>query len=261
MDERANRHSEPLVLIEGLLHSYVESQGPAVVCERMEIFSGEFFAVIGLSGSGKSTLLRLIAGLLAPTRGRITIEGRSVQEAQRLHRVGVVFQDPALLPWRDCQSNVDLPQEIANELPKKERRRRVDRLLELVKLRELADRLPSELSGGQKQRVAIARALNCNPSILLMDEPFSALDELTRRYLNEELLRIWQETHVTVLFVTHNISEALYLSDRVGTLVGLPGQLKGCIRVPLQRPRPFDVINSDEFISMETSLRRAIAGS
>jgi NitT/TauT family transport system ATP-binding protein len=200
----------------------------------LAVDQGEFVAVIGRSGCGKSTLLRLIAGLLAPTAGRIEVDGTPVTGPRR--DVALMFQQPALLPWRSVLDNVMLPAEIFG-WPRRERRHQARELLEKVGLAGFEKRLPHELSGGMQQRVALCRALIQRPRLLLMDEPFSALDALTREELAVELQRIHMHLRTTVVFVTHAISEAVLLADRVVVLSSRPGQVRKVVDVDIPRPR------------------------
>jgi NitT/TauT family transport system ATP-binding protein len=187
------------------------------------IAAGEFFSLIGPSGCGKTTLLRMISGLLPPSSGQIDIGGQKISGP--LHRVSFVFQRPTLLAWRTVLENILLPVEVTHGMKMPEARKRAAALLELLNLTNFANSYPSELSGGMQQRVSIARALIDEPEILLMDEPFSALDEFTREHLNDELHRLHVSTGKTVVFVTHNISEAVFLSTRVGVMAAGPGRL------------------------------------
>nr|WP_042187528.1 ABC transporter ATP-binding protein [Kibdelosporangium sp. MJ126-NF4]CEL18161.1 Hydroxymethylpyrimidine ABC transporter, ATPase component [Kibdelosporangium sp. MJ126-NF4]CTQ90609.1 Hydroxymethylpyrimidine ABC transporter, ATPase component [Kibdelosporangium sp. MJ126-NF4] len=200
----------------------------------LEVAENEFVAVIGRSGCGKSTLLRLIAGLLAPTSGRILVAGQPVTRPRR--DVSFTFQRPALLPWRSVLSNVMLPVEVFG-LDRKHHTDRAHELLELVGLRGFAKRLPHELSGGMQQRVSLCRSLIHNPKVMLMDEPFSALDALTRTELSAELQRIYLEHATTIVFVTHSIPEAVMLADRVVVLTPRPGRLHKIVDVGIPRPR------------------------
>jgi NitT/TauT family transport system ATP-binding protein len=215
---------------------------------------GSFVSLIGPSGCGKSTLLRLVAGILEPTTGTVRVEGGSPDAAQRAHRFGFVFQDPALLPWRSVQDNVELLAELVGQSAADRRARSLE-LLALVGLDGRERLRPAQLSGGMRQRVAIARALAIGPSILLMDEPFSALDEFQREILNDELLRIWQEQRNSVLFVTHNIEEAVYLSDTVHVLSAGPGRIVESFQVDLPRPRTGAMRVMPEFLQLRRRLR------
>jgi NitT/TauT family transport system ATP-binding protein len=205
---------------------------------------GEFVAVVGPSGCGKSTLLDILSGLAAPTAGDIEIDGRPVT-GPTLDR-GIVLQGYALFPWRTTRQNIEFGLE-AKGIPKAERREISDRFTRLVGLEGFEDRLPHELSGGMKQRVALARALAYDPGVLLMDEPFAAVDAQTREVLQDELLRIWSETRKTVILVTHSIEEAVYLADRVVVLSPNPGRIREIVRIDLPRPRTPDLRSSERF--------------
>lgn len=208
------------------------------------ISDGEFVSLVGPSGCGKSTLLKVIAGLLPASRGELHIGTRRVQGTGP--EVGMVFQAPVLLPWRTIRQNVMFPVEVRQGSDDKGAER-AERLLETVGLGNFAESYPHELSGGMQQRAAIVRALVQDPEILLMDEPFGALDAMTREQMNVEVLRIWQVHRKTVVFVTHSISESVFLSDRVFVMTPRPGALAEIIDIDLPRPRTLDVINSDEF--------------
>ena len=219
---------------------------------------GEFVSLLGPSGCGKSTLLMMIAGLLPPTGGEIRTADGPVTGPRR--DVGVVFQTPVLLAWRSVLDNVLFPVEMLR-LPRADYAGHARALLEMAKLAEFADRLPRELSGGMQQRVSICRALVHNPAILLMDEPFSALDALTRDQMGLELLRIWDLHKKTVIFVTHSIREAVFLSDRVLVMTQRPALISQEIEVTLPRPRRLDVQESDEFNRYVGVLRKSIEAS
>jgi len=193
----------------------------------LQIRSGEFLTILGPSGCGKSTLLRVVSDLLEPLGGEVRVLGGTPREARAQRRIGFVFQDSTLLPWRTVIQNISLPSHVGGRNASPLDPAHIDELLDLLGLTGLGDRLPSQLSGGQRQRVAIARALYCRPDLLLMDEPFGALDEITRDRLNDELLSIWRKTGTTVLFVTHSIMEATYLGQRVIVLAANPGRLAG----------------------------------
>ena len=200
----------------------------------LAIAPGEFVCIVGASGCGKSTLLRLVAGLVAPTTGGVTIGGRAVTGPRR--DIGMVFQDPVLLPWRTILKNVLVPAEVIG-MDNREAARRAAALLDLVGLGGFNDKYPGELSGGMRQRAAIARALMHDPRILLMDEPFGALDAMTREAMNQELLRIWQSNRKTVILVTHSIDEAVFLADRVVVMSPRPGSVRQTLAVDVERPR------------------------
>jgi NitT/TauT family transport system ATP-binding protein len=206
----------------------------AIADLTFEVSSGEFFSVVGPSGAGKTTLLKIIAGLIPPTRGEVWVQGEAVRGP--LEDFGMVFQNPVLLQWRTALDNVLLPIEFLH----RDRRPYHNKALELLDLMGLAGfehRRPRELSGGMQQRVSLCRALIHNPSILLMDEPFGALDEFTRQSLNDYLLRLWEASGKTVVFVTHSVGEAVYLSDRIAVLTARPARLGGVVKVELPRPR------------------------
>lgn len=223
-----------------------------------EVGDGEFVSVLGPSGCGKTTLLLMIAGLLEPTKGTIRVNSERVASPRR--EVGVVFQSPVLLPWRSVLDNVLFPVEMLR-LPRRDYESRARDLLAGVKLQEFAGRLPRELSGGMRQLVSICRALIHNPSILLMDEPFSALDALTRDQMGLELLRIWEQYRKTVVFVTHSIREAVFLSDRVLVMTQRPATIIQELDVKLPRPRRLDIEETEEFNRYVGVLRKSIEAS
>lgn len=225
----------------------------------LNIKKGEFISLLGPSGCGKTTLLRIMADLIQPTSGTVKISGSSAKEARMAQKYGIVFQNPVLYDWRKVKKNVTLPLEIMN-VNKAEQEKRVDHLLELVGLSKFKDKYPWQLSGGMQQRVAIARALAIEPEILLMDEPFSALDEFSREHLNEELLSIWSEIGNTVVFVTHSIPEAIFLSDRVFVLSPHPGRLSKVVEISLPRPRTAEMRESPEFYRLITEIRNSFEG-
>ena len=218
-----------------------------------DLYSQEFTCVLGPSGSGKSTLLRLLAGLLKPTGGKITYS----LQAGRRPRVGLVFQQANLMPWRTVIENITLPLELSG-IPEEERKGRARELISLVRLEGFENTWPRDLSGGMAQRVAIARALMQDPDLLLLDEPFGSLDALTRERMGIELLHIWQARRKTVLMVTHSISEALLLSDRVLVLTARPGQIKLDMPVDLPRPRADAMRYTPHFGELAQQLREAI---
>jgi len=212
-----------------------------------DVFSNDFVSMIGPSGCGKSTLLRIISGLARPTSGQVLIEKKTPLDYRKEKNFGFVFQDAVLFPWRNSQKNVMLPLEILKKGTNKQQKQRANKFLELVKLRGFEKAYPVQLSGGMMQRVSIARALVYNPSILLMDEPFGALDEMTRQELNLELLHVWNKIKTTIIFVTHNLREALLLSDRIILLSDRPSQIKDIVKVTLPRPRNLKTQTSLEF--------------
>lgn len=220
---------------------------------------GGFLSLLGPSGCGKSTLLRVVADLVPPTSGTISILGVRPEEARRDRALGFVFQDAALLPWRTALQNVELPLEVgggARALPKDAPAPR--ELLKLVGLDGWENSFPHELSGGMRQRVSIARALVSAPRILLMDEPFGALDEITRDRLNEELRRIWQETQTTILFVTHSVYESLFLGEQVLVLAANPGRVKTIMASGLPKARDLSIRETEPFVRRAAELRRAL---
>lgn len=225
----------------------------------MDINKGEFVSLLGPSGCGKTTLLRIIADLLTPTSGEVSIAGESPKQARLKQRYGIVFQSAVLYDWRTVKKNIMLPLEIMH-VPKADREERAEKMLELVGLKDFANHYPRQLSGGMQQRVGIARSLAIQPEILLMDEPFSALDEFTREKLHEDLLRIWRKTNKTIVFVTHNISESVFLSDRVCVLSPHPGRLSALIDIELPRPRTANIKNTAEFTDHVARIRGSFEG-
>jgi len=223
----------------------------------LEIDQGEFVSLIGPSGCGKSTLLRIIGDLIEPSRGSVTVNGKTARQARRDHDYGIVFQDSVLYNWRTVAKNVALPLELAG-WGRDKRRQRVDELLDLVELRGFGDHHPWQLSGGMQQRVSIARALSFDPALLLMDEPFGALDEMTRERLNAELLRIWEASGSTVVFVTHSIAEAVFLSTRVIVMSPRPGRISKMISVDLPQPRTAATREEPRFFELATEVREAL---
>ncbi len=218
---------------------------------------GEFVSIIGPSGCGKSTMLKLIAEIYQPTSGNLSVNGRSPRDARLGRELGMVFQDPALFPWRNVLDNVLLPLEIAGRLNDESRRHSVD-LLRLVGLSDFLKARPDQLSGGMRQRVAIARALVLEPKLFLLDEPFGALDEITRKRMNLELLRIWTQTHTSALLITHSLSEAVFLSDRVLVMSPRPGTITDDIRIDLPRPRLLEMHREQRFFELETQISDAL---
>lgn len=231
----------------------------ALVDIDLTIQPGEFVSLIGPSGCGKSTQLRLIANLLEPTSGEVLVNGKPARQARLDQDYGMAFQQAGLFEWRTVAKNVELPLELKG-WDKEKRRRRALEMLELVKLPEFADHFPWQLSGGMQQRVAIARALAAHPPLLLMDEPFGALDEMTREHMQTELLRICGETGSTVVFVTHSIPEAVYLSTRVVVMSPRPGQIKTVTDVDLGSRRDEDTREDPAFFRKVTEVREALRG-
>jgi NitT/TauT family transport system ATP-binding protein len=219
----------------------------------IEVDRGAFVSIVGPSGCGKSTLLKVLAGLIPYSSGTVEIEGRRVEGPSQ--RVGVIFQDPLLLEWRTVVENVMLPVQVLR-LPYSTYLKRCHELLEMSGLENFAENYPWELSGGMQQRVAICRALVFDPEILLMDEPFGALDAMTRDYMNLELLRLWQQRQKTILLITHSISEAVFLSDRVYVMSARPGTIREVVEIPLPRPRSLDHTTTVEFGNCVAHIRR-----
>ncbi len=223
----------------------------------MAIGRGEFVSLIGPSGCGKSTLLRLIGDLTTPTSGTVTVNGKTAHRARLDRDYGIVFQAPVLFDWRTVEKNVQLPLEVSG-VPAAERRERAREMLELVELAQFGDHRPWQLSGGMQQRVAIARALALRPEILLMDEPFGALDEMTRERMNLELLQIWQRTGTTIVFVTHSIPEAVFLSTKVVVMSPRPGRITDVIDVDLPAERNVDTRELERYFELVTRVRESL---
>jgi NitT/TauT family transport system ATP-binding protein len=223
----------------------------------LEIGEREFVSLIGPSGCGKSTLLRVVGDLIEPSSGTVQVNGKPARQARRDHDYGIVFQDPVLYDWRSVARNIALPLELAG-WDRRRRSERVREMLELVELGAFADHHPWQLSGGMQQRVSIARALSFDPSLLLMDEPFGALDEMTRERLNAELLRIWAASGSTVVFVTHSIAEAVFLSTRVVVMSARPGRISRVIPIDLPQPRGPTTREAARFFELVTEVREAL---
>ena len=236
------------------------NQVDALLDVNLTIAPGEFVSLIGPSGCGKSTLLRLIANLLEPTQGEISVNGKTSAQARLDQDYGMAFQQAGLFDWRTVGKNIELPLELKG-WNKKKRESRVAEMLDLVKLQDFGSMYPWQLSGGMQQRVAIARALAAHPPLLLMDEPFGALDEMTREYMQGELLRICAETSTTVVFVTHSIPEAVYLSNRVVVMSPRPGRILQVISVNLGSKRSELTRAADGFFRSITSVREALRGT
>jgi NitT/TauT family transport system ATP-binding protein len=231
----------------------------ALVDIDLTVAAGEFVSLIGPSGCGKSTLLRIIGDLTSPTSGSVTVNGKPAPRARLDRDYGMVFQAPVLFDWRTVQGNVELPLEISGTT-RAERTKRAAENLRLVELADFAGHYPWQLSGGMQQRVAIARALALDPAILLMDEPFGALDEMTRERMNLELLKIWERTGTTIVFVTHSIAEAVFLSTRVVVMSPRPGRISAVIEIDLPRERTADTRELDQYFHLVTTVREALRG-
>jgi len=223
----------------------------------LDIARGEFVSLIGPSGCGKTTLMRAVADLVEPTSGSIAVNGVTPAQARLARAYGYVFQAPALFAWRNVERNVTLPLEIMG-IPAEERRKRAATYLAMVGLGGFERKYPWQLSGGMQQRVSIARALAFEPQLLLMDEPFGALDEITRDHLNEQLLQLWDRTRKTVIFVTHSIAEAVYLSTRIVVMSPRPGRILEVIDSPLPRERPLDIRETPAFLDVAHRVRVAL---
>jgi NitT/TauT family transport system ATP-binding protein len=247
--------AEPdVVSLKGISKEFGRGEVVALSGIDLDVRPGEFVSLIGPSGCGKSTLLRIIGDLIAPSVGEVVVNGKSAHEARLDRDYGIVFQDAVLYDWRTVAKNISLPLEMLGW----DRRRRAERVRELVELVELGgfeQHHPWQLSGGMQQRVSIARALSFEPSLLLMDEPFGALDEMTRERLNMELLRIWEASGSTVVFVTHSISEAVFLSTRVVVMSPRPGRISGILEIDLPQPRNADTREQPRFFELVTQVR------
>jgi NitT/TauT family transport system ATP-binding protein len=248
-----------VVSAQGLGLTFHTKDGDVVALSdvNLEIGKGEFVSFIGPSGCGKTTFLRVIADLEQPTSGTVGVNGQSAAEARVNRAYGYVFQAPALFPWRTIDRNVALPLEVMG-FSTKEQQERVARTLDLVNLTGFEKKYPWQLSGGMQQRASIARALAFDADLLLMDEPFGALDEIVRDRLNEELLKLWNATGKTILFVTHSIPEAVYLSTKIVVMSPRPGRITDVIDSPLPTERPLDIRDSREFIEIAHRVREGL---
>ena len=256
----ANINAVEVVGASKIFNEGTANQVDALLDVNLTLAPGEFVSLIGPSGCGKSTLLRLIANLLEPTQGEISVNGKTSAQARLDQDYGMAFQQAGLFDWRTVGKNIELPLELKG-WNKKKREARVAEMLELVKLQDFGSMYPWQLSGGMQQRVAIARALAAHPPLLLMDEPFGALDEMTREYMQGELLRICAETSTTVVFVTHSIPEAVYLSNRVVVMSPRPGRILQVISVNLGSKRSELTRAADGFFRSITSVREALRGT
>jgi len=251
--------AETAVSCEKVSVRFTSERGTVTALDNIDLSipRGSFLTLLGPSGCGKSTLLRVVADLLAPSRGSVSVLGATPEQARQRRDIGFVFQDAALLPWRTALQNVQLPLQVGGGAGRKGRRSPQE-LLDLVGLKDRANAWPHEMSGGQRQRVSIARALASDPKILLMDEPFGALDEITRDRLNEEIRCVWKETGVTILFVTHSIHEAAFLGQRVLMLAANPGRVREIVPVNLPEDRTLDIRETPEFVQLTAHLRRVL---
>jgi NitT/TauT family transport system ATP-binding protein len=245
--------------IEKLSLTYRAADAPTLALADIDlkVRAGEFVSFIGPSGCGKTTLMRVIANLVDPSAGKITVNGMSPEEARKKRAYGYIFQAPALYPWRTVRRNLTLPLEIMG-MPQAERAARAAKYLALVGLDGFERKFPWQLSGGMQQRVSIARALSFEPKLLLMDEPFGALDEITRDHLNEQLLRLWERTALTVIFVTHSIPEAVFLSNRIVVMSPRPGRILEVIESDLPANRTLDVRETPAFLDIAHRVRVAL---
>jgi NitT/TauT family transport system ATP-binding protein len=245
------------ISLEGVHKAYLTSSGRTVALQDVDlaIAKDEFVALVGPSGCGKSTLLRIVSALIKPSKGKVALDGNSISAPSR--DVGIVFQQAVLLPWRTVLDNVLLPAEILG-LDMRKARDRAQQLIDMVHLTGFEKRLPNELSGGMQQRAAICRALIHSPSVLLMDEPFAALDAMTREELGFELMRIWAIEKKTIIFVTHNISEAILLADRVVAMSPRPGRISEIVEIELPRPRTLDMEFTQQFKGYSDRVRAVI---
>lgn len=251
--------STPVIQARDVSLTFPTADGPvhALKDVSLDIAAGDFVSFIGPSGCGKTTFLRCIAGLETPTGGTLTVNGMTPDAARRARAYGYVFQAPGLYPWRSIAGNISLPLEIMG-FPRADRAERVARVLDLVDLKGFGGKYPWQLSGGMQQRASIARALSFDADILLMDEPFGALDEIVRDRLNEALLALWAKTGKTIGFVTHSIPEAVYLSTRIVVMSPRPGRITDVIESPLPRERPLDIRDSAAFIDIAHRVREGL---
>lgn len=250
----------PMVTLAGVDKVFPARKGSSTVALKgigLEVEAGEFVSLLGPSGCGKSTLLRIVGDLLEPTSGTVSVNGKTPAAARRDRDYGMVFQQATLLEWRRVLRNVALPMEITG-VSDAEREKRARAMLELVELTEFADHYPWQLSGGMQQRVAIARSLTLEPALLLMDEPFGALDEMTRERMQMELMRIWQQTANTVIFVTHSIPEAVFLSTRVVVMSARPGRIAGMVEIDLPQPRLFETREDPRYFEKLVEVREIL---
>ncbi len=249
--------AEAVVSLKSVSKVFAKGQVTALQGIDLEVGKGEFVSLIGPSGCGKSTLLRIVGDIVEPSGGEVTVNGKPARRARLDRDYGIVFQSPVLYDWRTVAKNISLPLEMLG-WSRAQRSERVQAMLDLVELTGFAGHHPWELSGGMQQRVSIARALSFSPALLLMDEPFGALDEMTRERLNMELLQIWAETGSTVVFVTHSISEAVFLSTRVVVMSARPGRITSVVPIELPQPRAFETREDPRFFELVTQVRELL---
>jgi len=252
--------TDAVVALRDVRKTFVGGNVTALDGIDLEIGAREFISLIGPSGCGKSTILRIIGDLTPVSAGEVTVNGKAAHQARLDGDYGIVFQDAVLYDWRTVTRNITLPLELAG-WSRHRRNERAREMIELVELTGFENRHPWELSGGMQQRVSIARALSFSPALLLMDEPFGALDEMTRERLNSELLRIWQETGCTIVFVTHSIAEAVFLSTRVVVMSPRPGRITEIVPIDLPQPRTFETREHPRYFELVTQVREALHGS
>jgi NitT/TauT family transport system ATP-binding protein len=249
--------STPVLIRAGSVGVTYDGAIAALADIALEIPSGQFVSIVGPSGCGKSTLLRLLAGLIEPTSGTISVGGRDPRQARKTERLSFVFQDATLLPWRTVRGNISLPLELEH-VAQAGRHEPVSRAVQMVGLGDFEDRYPDQLSGGMRMRASLARALVTQPRVLLLDEPFGALDDITRQALNEELAAMWLRDRWTGVFVTHNISEAVFLSERILVMSPRPGRIVADIRVPFDVPRRQELRARAEFAELTGSVAQCL---
>ena len=262
MTENTTKSDRPAVRVADVQQTFALQDGgrlTALEDINLTIAPGEFVSLIGPSGCGKSTLLRIVGDLIQPTSGVVEVNGKPAHSARLARDYGMVFQAPVLFDWRTVEANVRLPLELMG-MGKAQRNERVREMLELVELGQFLRHYPHQLSGGMQQRVAIARALSIEPALLLMDEPFGALDEMTRERLNTEVLRIWGQTGTTIIFVTHSIPEAVFLSTRVVVMSPRPGRVTNVVEIDLPQPRNEQTRESDRYFELVTEVRESLRG-
>jgi NitT/TauT family transport system ATP-binding protein len=247
-------NGQAVVSLRGVTKSFAGGGVTALQSIDLDVGAGEFVSLIGPSGCGKSTLLRIVGDLVAPTAGEVVVNGKSARQARLDRDYGIVFQDAVLYDWRTVTKNISLPLELMG-WDRGRRAERVREMLQLVELQGFEDHHPWQLSGGMQQRVSIARALSFSPALLLMDEPFGALDEMTRERLNSEVLRIWERSGSTMIFVTHSIAEAVFLSTRVVVMSPRPGRIAAVVEIDLPQPRTADAREEPRFFELVTEVR------